>query len=275
MPYESTATPDYMVGFGSGALRSLQRYTAATNAAYLLPCLRPGLRVLDFGCGPGSISVGLARAVAPGELHGVDMEASQIELAKSAARDHGQDNAIFQVGDVTDLPFEDGFFDVAHCHNVLMHVPDTRAALAEVLRVLKPGGVVGCREMIYGSSFTRPDLDGGRRMWDVQEDLLTAADGHPQMGRNLKNAMLEAGFVNVRASASFDMYSSPEDVEFAHNLLMEWLLSPEITEAAIQYGAATRQLCGDIRVALERWRVHPGAIIGVAFGEAVAGKPQA
>ena len=273
MPYESSATPDYTVGFGSGALRSLQRYTAASNAAYLLPYLRPGLRVLDFGCGPGSISVGLARAVAPGELHGVDMEASQVELARSAAEESGQDNALFHVGDVTNLPFEDGAFDVAHCHNVLMHVPDTRAALAEVMRVLKPGGVIGCREMICASSFMRPDPDGRRVMWNLHEDLVAAGDGHPQMGRDLKRIMVEAGFASTRAAASFDIYGSSEDVEFARNMLIEWLLSPEITETAIKYGAATSQLCEEIRAAVEEWSVRPGAVIGVAFGEAVANKP--
>ncbi len=270
MPYESTATPDYTLGFNSAALR---RYTAEANAAHLLPYLRPGLRVLDFGCGPGSISVGLAKAVAPGELHGVDMEESQIELARSVAEAGGRSNAIFQVGDVTDLPFEDGFFDVAHCHNVLMHVPDTRAALAEAMRVLKPGGVIACREMICASCFMHPDFGGGRRMWDMFEDLVAAGDGHPQMGKELKTVLLDAGFSNVRATVSFDSYGSPEDVDFAYNLITQWFLSPEITEAAIQYGAATRQVCDEIRVAAEKWRAHPGAIIGVAFGEAVAGKP--
>ena len=267
------STPDYTMGFGEEILESLRRYTAASNAAYLLPYLRPGLRVLDFGCGPGSISVGLAKAVAPGELHGVDMEASQVELARSVAKASGQANALFHVGDVADLPFEDASFDVAHCHNLLMHVPDTSAALAEVTRVLKPGGVIGCREMICGASFTHPDFGVIRKAWDMFEDLLTMDDAHPQMGSDLKAVLLEAGFANVRATASFDTYSAPDDVEFIHRLAVGWFLSPEITEAAIKYGAATPELCEEIRVAYEKWRVHPGALIGVAFGEAVANKP--
>ena len=79
-------------------------------------------------------------AAAPGELHGIDMEASQIEMARSVAAAGGHDNAFFRTGDATDLPFEDASFDVAHCHAVLMHVPDTQAVLTEVKRVLKPGG---------------------------------------------------------------------------------------------------------------------------------------
>ena len=56
----------------------------------------------------------------------------------------------FMVGDVTDLPFDDNSFDVAHCHAVLMHVPDTSKTLAEVMRVLKPGGIIASREIHPG-----------------------------------------------------------------------------------------------------------------------------
>ena len=273
MTYETSATPDYTMGFSEEMLESLRRYTAGASAAYLLPQLRPGLRVLDFGCGPGTISVGLAKAVAPGEMHGIDMEESQIELARSVAKVNGQDNATFHVGDVTDLPFEDGFFDVAHCHNVLMHIPDTSGVLAEVKRVLKPGGLIACREMICGSSFTHPDFGVIRKAWDMFEDLLAADDGHPQMGRDLKNHIIEAGFTNVRITASFDIYSTPADVAFIYEFANKWFLSPEIVEAAIKYGASTRELCDAISVAYGRWKDHPGAFAGLAFGEAVAGKP--
>ncbi len=273
MTQQTVATPDYTMGFSEEMLESLRRYTAEASAAYLLPYLRPGLRILDVGCGPGNISVGLARAVAPGQLHGVDMEESQIELARAVAEANGRDNAIFHVSDAADLPFEDGFFDIAHCHNVLMHIPDTASVLAEMKRVLKPGGIIGCREMICGSSFTHPDFGVIRRAWDMFEDLLAADDGHPQMGKELKNRIVEAGFTNVRVSASFDIYDTPADVAFIHAFANQWFLSPEIMEAAIKYGAATQELCDAIRDAYERWKDHPGAFCGLAFGEVVAGRP--
>ncbi len=273
MTDETSATPDYTMGFSEEFLESMRRYTAATSAAYLLPYLRPGLRVLDFGCGLGTISSGLAQAVTPGEMHGIDMEASQIELARALAEVRGQDNATFHVGDVTDLPFADGFFDVAHCHNVLMHVPDTAAVLAEVQRVLKPGGILGCREMISGSSFTHPDFGVIRKAWDMFEDLLAADDAHPQMGKELKAHLVAAGFTNVRATASFHIYSAPADVAFIYQIAQQWFLAPEITEAAVKYGATTQALCDAISAAYDRWKDHPGAVCGVAFGEAVAGRP--
>ena len=203
------STPDYTMGFSDEMLESMARYTAESNAAYLLPHLRPGHRILDFGCGPGTISVGLAKAVEPGELHGVDMEESQIDIARQIAVAQRRENATFHVGDVLDLPFEDDFFDVVHVHQVLTHIPDTGDALAEVKRVLKPGGIIGCREMLCEASFTEPDFGVIGDSWGMFTDLLAANDGHPQMGKELKAHFLEAGFTNVRVSTSFDIYSTP------------------------------------------------------------------
>ena len=271
--HQTSATPDYTMGFSEEMLESLRRYTAEASAAYLLPYLRPGLRVLDFGCGPGNISVGLAKAAAPGELHGVDMEESQIELARAVAAAYGRDNTIFHAGDVTNMPFEDDFFDVAHRHNVLMHIPDTGAVLAEVKRVLKPGGIIGCREMICGSCFTHPDFGVIGKAWDMFQDLLQADDGHPQMGKELKGHALASGFENVRMINSFTIYSAPADVAFIYGFATQWFLSPEITEAAIKYGAATPDLCAQVGAAYDRWKEHPGALCALAFGNLVANKP--
>ena len=135
-------TFEYTMGYSEEFRQLLNRRSVETHASHLLPYLKPGLRVLDFGCGPGTISVGLAKAIEPGELHGIDVEESQIDLARSAAESGGHRNAIFHVGSATRLPFEDDYFDAAHCHAVLMHIPDTQATLSEVRRVLKPGGII-------------------------------------------------------------------------------------------------------------------------------------
>ena len=162
MAEETSPTSGYTMGYSDDFQQLLNRRSLETHAAHLLPYLKSGLRVLDFGCGPGTISVGLARAVEPGEVHRIDIEESQIDLARSPAEAGGHGNVTFHVGSVTELPFEDNSFDVAHCHAVLMHVPDTKAALAEVKRVLKPGGIIASREMIVASSFMEPTSDSLR-----------------------------------------------------------------------------------------------------------------
>ena len=259
----------YTMGYSEEFQQLLRRRSADTHAAYLLPHLSPGMRLLDFGCGPGTISMGLARAVEPGELHGVDVEESQIDMARSAARAGGHANASFHVGDVTALPFEDNYFDAAHCHAVLMHVPDTQAVLAEVKRVLKPGGIIASREMFVSSSFLEPSGEDMEDAWRTFARLLRGNGGHPQMGSELKGAFLEAGFADIRASASFDHFGSAEDVAFLRGFIDDWFHSPRVVEAAVQFGLASREQFDQWRKSLDDWRDHPGAFGGFAFGEAI------
>ena len=140
-----------------------------------------------------------------------------------------------------ELPFEDNSFDAAHCHAVLMHVPDTQAALREVQRVLKPGGVIACREMIVASSFVEPSSEHTPAAWATFGNLLAANGGHPLMGRELKNALLEAGFGDVQADASFEVFSAPADVAFLRAFIGDWFFMPRVVAAAIQLGLATQE----------------------------------
>lgn len=268
---DDTQTSGYTMGYSEEFLRMLHRRSAQSHAAYLLPHLQPGMRLLDFGCGPGTISVGLAKAVEPGELHGIDLEESQILMARAAAGAGGHANATFHVGDVTTLPFEDDSFDVAHCHAVLMHVPDTQAVLAEVKRVLKPGGMIASREMIGASSFMTPDFGTGEA-WSTFVRLIAANGGHPEMGKELKNALLQAGFADVRAGASFDFFGVSEDIAFFHAVAIGWFFSDQVVGAATKHGLATQEQFDAWRAGMDQWRDHAGSVGGIGFGEAVATK---
>ena len=203
---KETSTPDYTMGYTDEFRQLLNRRSAESHAAHLLPHLKPGMRILDMGCGPGTISLGLAKAVEPGELHGVDMEESQVEMARAAAAAGGHDNATFHVGNVTALPFENDSFDVAHCHTLLNHVPDTQVVLAEAKRVLRPGGIISSRELITDSSFIQPTLGNLGRLFPIFRERLEANRGHPQMGIEFKGVLAEAGFSNVQISASFEPF---------------------------------------------------------------------
>ena len=268
-----TPTPSYTMGYSDEFEKLLDRRNAGINAAHLLPHLKPGLRVLDLGCGPGTISVGLAKVVEPGELHGIDMEESQIKIARAAATAGGHDNAVFRTGDVTRLSYEDDTFDVAHCHALLMHVRDTQAVLAEVKRVLKSGGLVSAREMIGSASFSEPELDGLADAWVTFSKLLEANGGHPQMGKELPGKFLQAGFSPVHASASFEYFGTAEDVAFYHTFSVAWFFSPKTVEAAINHGLATREQFENWRRLLDQWRDSPGAVSAIAWGEAIGQKP--
>jgi len=82
----TTDVPEVYTGpYGGPTYRVQARRTAERAAPFLLPHLRPGMRLLDCGVGPGTITFGLAQAVAPGEVVGIDLEATEVEQARALA----------------------------------------------------------------------------------------------------------------------------------------------------------------------------------------------
>lgn len=106
--------------------------------------VKPGDRVLDVGCGTGSLTLAAWRRAGPtGEVHGIDAASEMIEVARSKAT-RAQANIDFQTGLVEQIPFPDASFDVVLSSLMLHHLPDDlkRRGFAEIKRVLKPGGLL-------------------------------------------------------------------------------------------------------------------------------------
>src|SRR5262249_49719570 len=99
---------------------AMTRRTSASDAAFFLPHLQPGMRLLDIGCGPGSITLGLAEAVAPGDVIGLDLRPEVVAAAAALAQQRGVTTVRFQVGDVYALPFPDAAFDAVFACQVLL-----------------------------------------------------------------------------------------------------------------------------------------------------------
>jgi ubiquinone/menaquinone biosynthesis C-methylase UbiE len=89
----------YTFGDEAAVRRAFQQRTLVDCASFLLPHLRPGMSVLDCGCGPGSLTVDLAARVAPGEVVGVDREAGQFAQARALAAERGVTNVRFEEAD--------------------------------------------------------------------------------------------------------------------------------------------------------------------------------
>ncbi|MDE3228621.1 MAG: class I SAM-dependent methyltransferase, partial [Chloroflexota bacterium] len=137
---------------------------AAQWVPFLLPHLRPGMRLLDVGCGVGSITLDLAELVAPGVVVGVDMDEAQLTIAREAAATRGLTNASFTVGSVYELPFANASFDVALAHTLLLHLSDQLRALRELRRVLAPGGLVAVSDDYFGAWAFAPEDSPVRRL---------------------------------------------------------------------------------------------------------------
>ena len=174
--------------------------TASQEAAFFLPSLRPGMRVLDLGCGPGSITVGIAEAIAPGEVVGVDLQSEQVEQARALGVARGVMNARFEVADVYRLPFPDGSFDAAFAHVVLMHLREPVRALAEMRRVLRPGGFAGVRDSDWGARLHAPATPLLEKWYALTIRVRQCNGGDPFMGRHHRRLLLEAGFARAEAT---------------------------------------------------------------------------
>lgn len=126
----------------AGWLISFGQLPAIRRKSLAVAQLEPGERVLDVGCGPGSLTVPAARKVGKsGKAVGIDASPEMIEVATRKARKHGME-VDFRVAPIEALPFEDGEFDVVLSSLMLHHLPDDVKAqgLSEIVRVSKPGG---------------------------------------------------------------------------------------------------------------------------------------
>src|SRR3954466_14480138 len=139
----------YTHGHHESVLRSHRWRTAENSAAYLLPRLSSGTTVLDVGCGPGTITAEFAMLVTPARVTALEVTEPALDLARAEITRRGLTNVDFAAGDVHALDFADDTFDVVHAHQVLQHVGDPVAALREMRRVTRPGGIVAIRDSDY------------------------------------------------------------------------------------------------------------------------------
>ncbi|MBK9021234.1 MAG: methyltransferase domain-containing protein [Sulfuritalea sp.] len=149
--------------------------------------------VLEVGCGTGAMTRSLARrGDFSGRAVGVDQSHPFIEAARRFAAEHGVgDRVDFRVGDAHDLDFPDATFDAAFAHTLISHVTDPQAVLREMVRVVRPGGIVAIFDGDYSSmTYAMPDHDLGHRM-DVA--LTTAAFNNPHIMRDLPRLMPQLG----------------------------------------------------------------------------------
>jgi ubiquinone/menaquinone biosynthesis C-methylase UbiE len=157
--------------------------------------LRPGMAVLDVGCGTGDDVRWLAGLVQPGG-RAVGLDSSETAIAEARARTAGADLAVeFHVGDAHELPFEAGSFDATRTDRVLQHLRDPAEALAELVRVTRPGRPVSVMDTDWDTLI----VDSPERA--VTRQILHAhADAVPNgwMGRRLRGLFVGVGLRDVR-----------------------------------------------------------------------------
>jgi ubiquinone/menaquinone biosynthesis C-methylase UbiE len=264
----------YTHGHHESVLRSHTWRTAENSAHYLLSALRKGMRLLDVGCGPGTITVDLARRVAPGEVVGVDRSADVLaEAGAHAVRENVKID--WRTADVYALDFPDASFDVVHAHQLLQHLSDPVRALTEMRRVLRPGGVVAVRDSDYASFAWAPLHPLLARWLELYRAVARRNGGEPDAGRFLKQWALDAGFGQVEATSSTWTYADPHTCEWWGNLWADRCELSALGEQAVKQGLSTREELAAIAAAFRSWSKQPGAFFMVPHGEVLARMPAA
>jgi ubiquinone/menaquinone biosynthesis C-methylase UbiE len=263
----------YTHGHAAATVRQHGKRTADEAAAFLLPSLRPGMRLLDVGCGPGSITRGLAERVAPGEVIGIDLSRETLAAAQQEARTRGLTNVRYEEASVYQLPYADGSFDVAYAHQVFQHLKEPAAALREILRVLRPGGLVAVRDVDWGTASYWPADPWIAKFIEVHFKTWYRNGGEPRMGRHLRALFNAAGVRDLEISAAVWCYATPEEtIEWGDSYADRLLTSP-MGSRQVEYGFATRADVEAMASAFRAWARHPDAFWAFVHAAALARKP--
>jgi ubiquinone/menaquinone biosynthesis C-methylase UbiE len=262
----------YTHGHHESVLRGHAWRTAENSAAHLLPHLAPGQDLLDLGCGPGTITVDLAARVAPGRVLGIDAAADVVDDARRRATEAGVDGArvTFAVGDVYGLEVEDHSFDVVHAHQVLQHLTDPVAALAEAGRVLRPGGVLAVRDSDYGAFFWGPPDPRLDRWLELYHQLTEANHAEADAGRFLPAWVAAAGFADIVTTSSTWTFADPETRAWWGGQWADRVRYSAFADQALAHGltdAAELEMLAD---AWHHWALEPDGVFVIPHVEVVA-----
>jgi SAM-dependent methyltransferase len=267
MPHDNET---YTHGHHESVLRSHTWRTIANSAAYLEPHLAPGLSLLDVGAGPGTITVEFAARLAPGRVVGIDASSEIMAQATELGRAQDHDNLVFEAADVYALPYPDDSFDIVHAHQVLQHLGDPVAALVEMRRVAKPGGLIAVREVDYRGTMWAPDNPGLDHWMTVYQLVHRGNGGEPDAGRHLKGWALEAGLTDVESSASIWCFASDAERTWWGNSWATRALESKFYADALEKQAATDLELHAISDAWLAWRDAPDGWLAMPHGELLA-----
>jgi ubiquinone/menaquinone biosynthesis C-methylase UbiE len=268
-----TAAEVYQHGHHASVVSNHAKRTAETDAAFLLPELRPGMRLLDVGCGPGSITAGLARRVAPGETVGIDASESVIDTARSL-RDPGLTSLSFEGGSIYQPRFAPQTFDAVFAHQVLQHLRRPVDALVQMRTLVKSGGVIGVREADWGSTIFYPENEGMRGFLAMYYDLAHRNGGEPNAGRHMRRWFREAGFAETQITTSTTSYTDSAATREWANTYAERTLHSNIADKALEYGIATRSDLESMAAGWRAWGDDPDALYCFSHAEVVARRQQ-
>jgi ubiquinone/menaquinone biosynthesis C-methylase UbiE len=198
---------------------------------------------------------------------GIDASADVVALATST---QSRDNVTFAVGDVYALDAADDSFDIVHAHQVMQHLADPIAALREMRRVCKPGGIVAARDADYSGSAWYPESEGLSGWLTLSLAVGRANRGEPDAGRRLLSWAYAAGFSDVTPSASAWCFATPDERDWWAGLWADRVLESSLAEQALAEGHASQSDLEAIADAWRTWASAPDGWFAALHGEILA-----
>ena len=262
----------YPFGYNAAAISMMKSRTAEANAGFLLDKLSPGTSLLDVGCGPGSITVGIAKALSPGNVIGIDIETSQVELGRQLAVEERVENCKFETASVLDLPMDSEHFDVVYGHTILMQFKDLTPVLGEVTRVLKSGGLVGFREVDLGASLFHQENSAMKEVLFTLRRSIFHNGGTPDIGHSLPFILSSAGLEIVDISAKYSFAPTLEAKKIMYNAMAGLWTQAEFPDQAEELGWITKNERASMTARLEDESADPASFSGTTYVEVVARK---
>lgn len=196
----------YTPGHTQNATSFMAERTLASHGQFFADCLESSHTVLDVGCGPGTITLGIAAKVT--QVQAIDSGGSQIEASRRNADQAGITNVEFTQASCYELPFEDGSFDRVFSHALMEHLARPVDALKEFLRVTKPGGIVGVCSPDRDGWLLAPPSAKLEAAADAYAELQASNGGDLRIGKKLGGYLCDAGFTDVRINARYECYPS-------------------------------------------------------------------
>ncbi len=258
---------------GAALRKYMQSRTAAQQAEFFIPYLRSGMSLLDAGCGGGSITLGLAELVTPGEVMGLDASDTEIQIANKATSDLGLKNVHFQQGDVYELPFPDSSFDAVFSNSLLEHLSDPEQALREFHRVLKPRGVVGVRTVDHRGNLMEPANPALIETFKLVGQLRKHQGGNMHIGSEIMRLLRKSGFVEVEVGATYECRASMEDRNRFAQMLAAMCRDSAFATGLIELGWADSAKLEGWAQAWMAWAENPDAFNAEAHVHGVGHKP--
>jgi len=228
--------------------------------------LKPNMKVLDAGCGTGTVTRRMASKVLPEKAYGVDFDPVFIDEAKKSAVREGVKNIHFELGNIDNLRFEKGTFDLSYCRLVLMHVNNPVKTISELKRVTKSGGTIGASDVDDGGMLWFPQTPKLFELWSKFGHWAKTRGDDRYIGRQLFSIFTDAGLSSVKIYP-LPMYSTqqnPEALKMLVNVPVQ--IMEQDKEVLIKEGLITVKDYEEAKKETQLLLSHPGAFaMGLTF----------